>query len=242
MQQPLLISGADNIETQPELLYAEAEAVFAVSMSMDLRFSPLLRPALAEYLCHCVTRKPSDLLSHVRRIFLAHEENKKGDVFGALVDIFIVLGKKGLKLRRRLLEMSKTFLEPYQYSLLRESLVIGLDERKVAFVSGAMLCRGIEGSLKLVQSETDSSDELRDPLIEAREYLEYSQLDEARELLEDALIQNPERQELHKELLGIYRSTRDQSRFADMLKRLNGENPMLDLWQELAAYFRSLNV
>lgn len=218
------------------------EAEFIVSASTDLRFPPIFQPALADYLCHCVTREPSDLRSHVRRVFLAHGRKNTVDLFGALVDLFIALGNKGSSLRQRMLEGAKENLEPRQYSLLRESLAGGLDERKVVFAPGAMLCRGVEGTLKLVESGAEKSREPRDPLVEAREYLEYSQLDEARHLLEEALMQDPRRQELHEELLEIYRSTRDQSNFAKMLGRLNKGNPMPEQWQELAEYFRSLNV
>lgn len=241
-QQPLLVSGVGNLETESEPLQAEVEAEFVVSASTDLRFPPIFQLALADYLCHRVTREPSDLRSHVRRIFLAHEQQSTVELFGALVDLFIALGNKGLRLRQRMLEWSKENLEARQYGLLRESLAGGLDERTVAFVHGAMLCRGVEGSLKLVESGAERSREPRDPLVEAREYLEYSQLDEARNLLEEALMQDPRRQELHEELLEIYRSTRDQSNFAKMLGRLNKGNPMLEQWQELAEYFRSLNV
>jgi hypothetical protein len=219
------------------------EPLFPALLSTDLRFPPVFQSSLADYFSHCVAREPLDLRSHVRRIFLAHEHGSTVDLFGALVDLFIALGKKGLNLRKRMLELSKGKLQSHEYGQLRDALIGGLDELGITFVPGAMLCRGVEGAMALVESSIKKPIAVRDPLMEAREYLEYSQLDEARNVLEYAVMQEPGRSELHKELLDIYRSTRDRDSFARMFQKLDGEsNPMRKEWRELAEFLRSLNV
>lgn len=244
-KKPLLIANADSFVTLPERMHIEVEPIFVVSTSGDLRFPTLPRSSLIQYFRHCVSREPLDLRSHVRRIFLANEEGNEFELFPALVDLFIALGQKGLSLRKRLLSLSKGNLERDQYELLSDALDSDMSKGKLIHVNGSILCRGIEGGMTLVSSAAGGEIQVkpRDPLTEAREYLEYSQLDEARVVLEYAILQDSQRLELHKELLEIYRSTRDHSNFVKIFDKLDDKNnPMCEQWHELAGYFRSLNV
>jgi len=50
-------------------------------------------------------RNPRDLLSHVRRLYLANALEEAEAITGALTDIFLVLGRRGRPLRRRLLNL-----------------------------------------------------------------------------------------------------------------------------------------
>lgn len=58
---------------------------------------------VAEWHTHQITRKPGDLMAHVRRIFLQNELGHDDELSAALADLFIVLGSKGQTLKRRLL-------------------------------------------------------------------------------------------------------------------------------------------
>jgi hypothetical protein len=238
-----LVSGGEHLGAVPERLLAAVEPIYPVSESTDLLFPSVYQSLLADHFRHCIARDPQDLRSHVRRILLAYERADGPELFAAMLDLFIALGRKGFNLRRRMLGVSRGGLEAHQYSLLRDSLPEGVDESKVTIAPGSLLCRGIEGSLNLVRHGSALSTEVRDPLIDAREYLEYSQIDEARSVLEDAISQTPLRQELHYELLAIYRSTRDRTNFAKMFQKISDiASPIPKEWQELAEFFRRSNV
>jgi hypothetical protein len=237
-----LVSANIRPDAIPDQLLADVEPVYCVSGSSDLRFPPEYHVLLGAHLCHCVARDPSDLRSHVRRILLHLEDSQAIDLYAALVDLFIALGHRGFELRRRMLNMSRSLLKPHQHDVLSEALVTGLDPISVPTVPGSVLSRGIVGSLDMVKPIAEKTSEPRDPLIEAREFLEYSQIEEAREVLERAVMSEPQRSDLHIELLEIYRSTRDKTNFDKMHAKLDGTtNPAHEAWQTLAALFRSLN-
>lgn len=240
-KQPLILGGGV-LDDIPVSLASCVEPAFPVTETTDLRFHPIFRFVLGDYFCHCVSRNPHDLLSHVRRIYFIYEYEPESEMFPAVLDLFIALGGKGLALRKRMLALAKSRLAIGHYKLLLDALVSGVDERQIGPVSGAFLQGGVEGSLTLVRVGSQATDGPRDPLVEAREFLEYSQLDEARILLEEAILLTPQRLELHEELLDIYRSTRDEMSFFQMLEELDGiENPALEKWQGLAEFFRSRN-
>ncbi|CAL1239228.1 conserved protein of unknown function [Candidatus Methylocalor cossyra] len=224
----------------PKQFLAGLEPVFWLSGTTELRFPVELHRPLADYFQHCITRQPSDLRSHVRRIFLAYEFESRADLYAALIDLFLALGRHGHPLRTRLLELAKPRLEEGQYAFLRQSLGTGLSISPACNVTGSLLSQGVAGHTNLIKPAPEAAPEaVRDPLLEAREYLEYCQLDEARELLERAVLAQPERRELHQELLDIYRLTRDKTNFAKMHHKLAGiAHPMPDAWQLLAESFR----
>ncbi|MDO9238737.1 MAG: hypothetical protein Q7U30_01885, partial [Methylicorpusculum sp.] len=81
-----------------------------------------------------------------------------------------------------------------------------------------------------------------DPLLLARDCIEYSQLDEAQKLLETAIVEYPGRLELHQELTALYRSTRNLDRFNEMNSKLIASDITLpECWQQLEVYFKELN-
>lgn len=237
-----LIVGDEQFEAIPESLVGDIDPVFVVAGSADLRFPTVYRDLLGEYFCHCVTRNPGDLLSHVRRIIVASEHGADEELFPALLDLFIVLGGKGFNLRRRMLEFARSNLTIGHYKQLLDSLVGGAEEGKMPVVTGSLLHHGLEGWLALIHDGDKQPNAPRDPLLEAREFMEYSQLEEARILLEAALLLTPQRIELHDDLLEIYRSTRDEANFLQMFQELDGiPNPAYKKWEGLAEFFRSRN-
>ncbi len=188
------------------------------------------------FLAHQVARFPSDLKVHVQRIVLHVAETNAGGSYAALVDLFIALGSKGMSLRQRMLDTAKRLLERGQYQALVRKLDSGLHAADpIPCAPGSMLSKGTRGARILV--ERLDRHETRDPLDEARSYLEYGQLDEARRLLEEALLSEPSRLELHLELLEIYRATLDLERF-DALWKLQdaAQNPAPDAWLETAEF------
>lgn len=237
-----LVTGPDGSENIPEQLLGCVEPVFPASVTGDLRFPRTHQPLLADYFCHRIARDPQDLRSHVRRIFLTCESGLAEEIFPALIDLFIALGKNGTNLRRRMLEFSRAHLGGPEYNLLRDALATGLNAATLPFTPGSVLCQGIEGTLQCVRPAAEAVGTSRDPLVEAREFLEYSQLDEARGVLEQAVLHQPQRADLHRELLSVYRSTRDKTNFSKTLRALDGAaNPVPEAWRDLEEYFGSLD-
>jgi len=216
------------------------DAAFQMSGVRHLRLAPdRIGKEGIEYIAYRIVRSPMDLCNHVRRIMLQHDMGDSDGLYAALLDLFIVLENKGFELRRRVLEGARNRLTEQQYRRL--SACLNSDQvqcDRLPAPPDSMLAKGLIGTRTLVEAADDDNESARDPLIEAREYIEYSQVDQARALLEQAILDQPERTELHSELLEIYRSTRDRASFLAFWRRLNAvENPAADVWEAAADSF-----
>jgi hypothetical protein len=90
----------------------------------------------------------------------------------------------------------------------------------------------------LVLKHESPAPEIQDPLQEAREHLEYGQLEEARQVLESAILAQPLRLDLHRDLLEIYRRSQAREAFLTMQRRLNIQtHPLADAWHAVADFF-----
>lgn len=200
-----------------------AELAFLVdgARRWDLR-ADMLGDDCADALAQAVAATPKALEWHLRRIHYAHAQRRGDELYAALLDLFIVLGGRGRALRRRLLAGARDLLGPDESDALRR----GVDEGQIPPESElprtlrSRLCEGVQGMFELVRVNAPRASQLRDPLVEARECIEYSQLDHAREILEKAVIDDPQREDLHLELLSLYRATRDGTNFGRMKERL----------------------
>lgn len=186
------------------------------------------------FLAHQIARAPEDLRAHVQRIYLHIADRNVEEIYGALVDLFIVLGAKGVPLRHRMLGAAKKLLDREQYQALARKLDGGVHAAdSIPPAPASMLTKGTRGTHLMVERLSPHTASLLEPLDEAHSYLEYGQLEEAREVLEDALLNEPWRPELHQALLEIYRDTLDLGRFHTMRKLVNAaKNPAADLWAE----------
>jgi len=175
-----------------------------------------------EVLEYKVTRNPLYLRSHVQRIYL-YRKIKNGDaLYGALLDLFIALNTKGFEIRQRLLFESKYYLDSYHFNVLYQRLGNGINASSVLPLSQySRLSKGLTGTIDLlISSNYQTTHEARDPQIEAHEYLEYGEVDEARKILEIAVLKEPWRKALHIDLLEIYKVSRDADNCDAMYRRL----------------------
>ena len=216
------------------------DAAFQMPAVRSLRLAPeRIGDDGIEYITYRIVRSPNDLRNHVRRIVLQHDVGESEALYAALLDLFIVLGDKGRALRKRVLEGVQSRLGKQQYRVLSACLDSGsVESSGLSAPPDSMLAAGLIGRRKLVEAVDGDREVMRDPLIEAREYIEYCQLEQAQALLEQAVLNQPERLELHEELLVIYRSTRDKDSLLAFWRRLNevhGSVP--DIWQAAADSF-----
>jgi len=185
-----------------------------------------------------ISRKPRQLITHIQRIYYCYCANLPEQLFAALVDFLVVLDRRGTEISWRMICGTRSKLSRKQYKLLRTFM---MNEMDIALLVGnqySIFTRGLIGTQNLVQQVSFSNERTYDPLDLARDYIEYSQLAEAKDVLEKAIINDPHNLELHQSLLELYKSTRDVSGLRKMVEILAGLNiTMPDGWNELLALF-----
>lgn len=185
-----------------------------------------------------VAKKPKRLITHIQRIHHCYQSNLQEPLFAALVDLLVVLNGRGKAISRRMIIGTKSKLSDGQYKKLQTFMTENFD---VALLSGnqySVFTKGLVGTGNLVQQIETSDKQTYDSLALAHDYIEYSQLDEAKDVLEKAIVNQPQRLELHQCLLELYKSTLDTSGFTTMFNILAGlDVAMPDDWSTLQAFF-----
>ena len=199
-----------------------------------------------EFLCYQIARKPKDLINHVRRIHYCFRENLNDALYAAIIDLFSVLkGKEAAKFGFRMYRGVKSKLTENQRAELEKLLsgsFIKLNEWPLTRYS--VLSRGMQGVAVIYQSgkaTSSHSAKTKDPLSLAQDYIEFSQLTEAREVLETALLETPERVDLAMELIQLYKSTRDIENFELFYNKISELGSSLqESWDDLNAYMANI--
>ncbi|MBS3952162.1 MAG: hypothetical protein KGZ88_04350 [Methylomicrobium sp.] len=198
---------------------------------------------LLDLLVFQVTKHPESLLTHVQRIYYCFQHQLSEPLYAALADLLVVLNGRGKALGLRMVMGAKNRINPNLLALLVES--INRPEEQQTLIPGnrySVLSKGFTGVNHLVDPVQFFPQTDYDPLLLARDCIEYSQLDEAQKLLETAIVEYPNRLELHQELVALYRSTRNVERFNQMNSTLIASNITLpECWQQLDVYFKDLN-
>ena len=229
-----LVTGSE--ESRHDLAEFEfIEPVFLLP-SKKLLHKEGANPLMLRFLTALILRKPRNLFVHLQRISLCYEQKNEEQLYAALVDFFVVLQDAGFLIKQRMLggvrhELSSGLLQRLQTYLT--------DYRLIQGNIYTVLTSGIESNIELVFSPADDKQSLdHDPLQIARDYIEYSQLDEARETLESAILASPDYMELHEDLLELYKVTKNVDAFNEMKFALSEINhPMQTNWDALNSYF-----
>lgn len=205
----------------------------------------------ANFLASRSARTPGDLRNHVQRINHQIQQENPDGAYGALLDLFIILEDRGRPLRARMLKSARHLLRNEWFEQLYRRLDSGITALDAMPLShSSLLSKGYVGSYQLVEKISEDSVHEKDPihaedpvhewdvLQEARSHLEYDQVDQARTVLEAAILKGSVRLDVHEDLLEIYKHTRDKSNFLKMHQQLNIKNKtVLGLWLKLAAFF-----
>lgn len=232
---------ADNMQAIDNQFEREAtEMAFSVVDSRSINLS-VDKPAdkVCEFLGHRIARKPEDLLAHVQRIKLAARHNLDPFLKGALLDLNIALGPHGRDLRKSMLDLAASVLGKEAV----QDLAVALD-RGVPASAGiehpgvSVLCKGITGRVDFIEASSGAEAKYDDPMEQALASIESSQLDVARQVLEDAVhagVSDADQQAL---LLDLYLKTDDKLHFSVLYSSLD-EAAMDDAeaWLELAKHF-----
>lgn len=213
--------------------------VFLLSDSDAFNFTDSKLPDnFLKNLVFLVAKKPKRLITHIQRIHHCYQANLQEPLFAALVDLLVVLNGRGKAISRRMIIGTKSKLSDDQYKKLQTFMTEDFD---VALLSGnqySVFTKGLVGTGNLVQQIETPDKQPYDPLVLAHDYIEYSQLDEAKDVLEKAIVNQPQRLELHQCLLELYKSTLDTSGFTTMFNILAGlDVAMPNDWSTLQAFF-----
>ena len=207
----------------------------------DFPFPGLEHP----YLCHLeqrIARNPRDLLSHVRRLYLANALGDTDAIAGALTDLFLVLGEEGQRLRERMLRLCQSNLEPEQLTFFRSHLEHGLDGNEaMPATPQSRLSKRLLGTTKIVtRAETDNSVK-QNPVQLARDSIANGHHDVAQAVLEGALESDPGDRQVSEALLALYSNLDLRDSFTKTYTSMLGRHlASRELWDRLAnSYGRS---
>lgn len=94
-----------------------------------------------------VARQPHELRCHVQRILHLHDKGTPNQLAGGLVDLYLVLGKRGYGLRRHMLERCSDRLDEVVAQWLQLKLQPGLDPHEAIPPDlGSVLSCGTSGN------------------------------------------------------------------------------------------------
>ncbi|MCK5666273.1 MAG: hypothetical protein KAI17_22435 [Thiotrichaceae bacterium] len=187
-----------------------------------------------------VLRKPRQLISHLQRIYFTCYHGMEDQLYAALVDLLWVLDGKGVALSQRMVSAAGFLLSNQQSKILANYL----KKYDVSVLVGnqfSVFTTGVIGARNVLRGQNKLETE-HDPLLMARDYIEYSQLDQAMNTLENAILETPERQVLQFELLELYKVTKCHQAYMKMNDKLKKQQLIMSVeWQDAAEYFAGLN-
>jgi tetratricopeptide (TPR) repeat protein len=200
---------------------------------------------VSQYLTYQIIKFPHDFRSHIQRIYLLIQQQNTTALYGALFDLFLVLGSNGLALRQRMLFNAQSVLTELEFDRLQQTLESGLTgNTDIPKPTQAVLNKALSNNQLFIEKVAQQNMTPSNAVEEASSFLEYGQFDQAREILEEAIISTPRQLELHHDLLEIFQTTRDSEQFIVFYERLLESDVALPmLWKEMAnefGYERSL--
>lgn len=195
------------------MVIANLHPVFTHSPTGSLYVHSDEAATLHRYLLGCLSREPNNLRFHVQLIFsLIQKENvARDEVFGALLDLFIVLKDRGLPLRQRMLAVATPFITSEDVEFFKKNLESGLGARVICANTGhSLFAEGYVGATDFIEQAIQIDNQQTLSVYEqALSLLEYGELDEAAVLLAQALKQDPDKEQIAEELLAIYMHQED---------------------------------
>lgn len=184
-----------------------------------------------------VVREPEKLMSHIQRIYLTFNLGMSEQLFASLVDLLWVLNGGGSALSSRMVMATQSLLTEQQI----EILTFHFKRKNTDLLVGnrfSVCTTGIVSNREMLFEKSHKTVVDHDPLDIARDFIEYSQLDEALEILEEAVLNMPERKDIRIELLDLLKLTRNKQAFIRIRDALlEGDLSLTSDWQELSDFF-----
>lgn len=219
------MSSADEISIHPSLML-----IFPTENAGDSCANKVVENDVAwSFYSRSVRRNPENLSLHTHRVFIAMNDKNADVLPGSLHDLFYVLKDAGEKLRIRMLKASMPYLSKedtlYFAMWIKTGIKNGIGYK---WVNGSVLSDGLFGpdqELITMHKSADEGSKLS-PLEESRACMEYGQLDVAKQILNDALEQDPDNSVLLEELayLTNYSKSREIAPQKELTKRSFGRS------------------
>ncbi len=213
------------------------EPAFAASGGrITPRVPPSQVPAFCDYYAYRILRRPGDLSAHLARILLLARVGGGTTLHGAILDLFRVLGERGLSLRQDVLRRCASRLD----EAARQQLERFLDhpERLPAETEGIPGLVSSPGSgPRLSVPVGQETRETGDPVTEAEDHLQYGNVEAAVSLLRNRLLDDPADERAGALLLEVFRHAGDLERGRAWHRRMldtGAENSRW--WQELGQW------
>jgi hypothetical protein len=225
------------------LAHAADEPVFGLDRARELHVrSRWQRRTAGDYLAHTVAREPGNLVAHVQRIVLWLEDRNDDEAFGALLDLCIGLGNRGLDLRARMLTAAYGIISEPHRQYLRAALVTGGDAHAHHPPAPcSVLTRSLAGTRDAVSADTRGAAAEYDAVAQARDDLFAGNLEAAQSALERVVGAQPERADAGMDLLAIYRHTRDLARLRATRAQAGARLADPSAWDEAEAALAALH-
>ncbi|MCI0667552.1 MAG: hypothetical protein L0Y38_09475 [Methylococcaceae bacterium] len=146
----------DNEQLKYPADFAGAETQGGQEPQPHLRFaSTLCVDDAPESLEKRIRRDPGDLNAHVQRIRYYQTQYDAPGCYAALVDLFIVLGPRGIDLRKRMASQTGFLLTPSLREFIENHLYVGISARTpLPSVTSSILTEAISGTTELVAAGT----------------------------------------------------------------------------------------
>jgi hypothetical protein len=213
------------------------------------RCDPPLADRLDAYLTQRIARLSSRRLargthvllhSHAQRVLLAIARDDADGAYGALIDLFLALGAAEQPYRIELLAAASALIGPERSAALQAHLVHGLQPSDpIPLSMRSMLSKGVTGTTALVAlSEEESDSQQMDSLSMARLLITSGDVTSAKEILERALLEHPDDENLALELLELYQHLHDPDSLRLMQERLAERFPgAAATWKAMSSMF-----
>ena len=153
--KPLVSLIADQTETLSNQgpLSKQVEAAFHLPDYRGLRLdTQTWSEQAASFYAARSARTPENLLNHVQRVIHQIQLKNSEGIYGALLDLFIVLKSRGKPLRIRMLKSAKPLLKAEWFEQLNLTLDKGITELNTMPLSRfSILSKGCRGTQPLVE-------------------------------------------------------------------------------------------
>ncbi|MEJ2620377.1 MAG: hypothetical protein P8163_08980 [Candidatus Thiodiazotropha sp.] len=196
--------------------------------------------SFSKYLTKKVRRNPRDLRSHVQRTFLLLAKGDIEALYGALIDLFIILGDRGIELRKNLVARSKPILTHQQYEFLMAHMESGLDTNEpLPLNTFSSLSKGQAGTSNIVRRKhSNNAPTTTAPVELAKQQLLQKDWFTAMMILENALQQDPGDADVCSQLLELYKQQNTREAFVKTYSTHIGRSLALpELWSETEQFF-----
>ncbi|PIE40747.1 MAG: hypothetical protein CSA49_06900 [Gammaproteobacteria bacterium] len=215
------------------------EPYYLFANSTQLFFPPeLLGEKSLTYINYELQRQPLKLENHVRKIGYCREM-KHPHLLAALADLFLVLGTHGNALKLRLLQRCRDSLLPEDYAMLNRCADTALDSTLSRLPDACLFKQSCQHVVDFDLHASNAENEADIELI-VETFIENSQIDQAMDLLEDHLLNQPEHQPLTRTLIDLYIASSQISRGLNFVEKLSvSHGELSDHWVDAEALLKS---